>query len=291
MKLNTEIVKTPPRAAATVLLLRDSPVGLEVFMLKRHGESDVLGGAHVFPGGKVDISDHGPEALQCQAASPEELKRALAESQLDAASAAALYYAACRETFEECGVLLVRDAGAETLRQAKALAAEGYDFAEMLTGLRLQLEGDDLQPWSRWITPVVPSMSSKRFDTRFFVVGLPPDQHPTHDNREASDSAWFGPREALERYWDHEIHLAPPQLMSLAHLSRHRTVAEVLSEAGRRDPPIIQPEPFEWEGHRVVAYPGDERHPLKIRALPGPTRLVYRGTRFEPVEGFEAFFE
>ena len=46
-----------PRAAATVVLLRDGPTGLEVFLVQRHGASDVLGGAHVFPGGKVDHTD------------------------------------------------------------------------------------------------------------------------------------------------------------------------------------------------------------------------------------------
>jgi glucose/arabinose dehydrogenase len=45
------------RSAASVVMLRDGPSGLEVFLIKRHGLSDVLGGAHVFPGGKVDVND------------------------------------------------------------------------------------------------------------------------------------------------------------------------------------------------------------------------------------------
>lgn len=290
MKLNTETVTAPPRAAATVLLLRDTPAGFEVFMLKRHAESDVLGGAYVFPGGKVDISDHSPEALDCHASSLEAMHRALAEPQLDPIAAAALLYAACRETFEECGVLLVPGAGAGLLRQAAACAGQGFDFAETLHSLGLKLDCGSLLPWSRWITPVVPSLSTKRFDTRFFVVGQPPEQQPLHDNRESSDSAWFAPREALERYWAREIQLAPPQLMSLAHLSRHASVAQVLADAGSRPPPLIQPEPFQLDGNRVVAYPGDERHPVSQRAMPGPTRLIFRDGRFEPADGFEAFF-
>src|SRR4051812_23768798 len=39
-----------PLASATVLMLRDGPGGLEVFLVRRHGLSDVLGGAFVFPG-------------------------------------------------------------------------------------------------------------------------------------------------------------------------------------------------------------------------------------------------
>jgi len=40
----------------------------------------------------------------------------------------------------------------------------------------------------------------------------------------------------------------------------------------------------------VVCYPGDARHPVPERALPGPTRLHYRNRRFEPAEGLEALF-
>ena len=57
MELNSEIPTLPPRDAATVVLLRDGAQGLEVFLVKRHGLSDVLGGAYVFPGGKLDAAD------------------------------------------------------------------------------------------------------------------------------------------------------------------------------------------------------------------------------------------
>jgi len=61
MQLNSEIVTTPPRASATVVLLRDEPQkGLEVFLLRRHTASAVLGGAYVFPGGKLDAADCTP---------------------------------------------------------------------------------------------------------------------------------------------------------------------------------------------------------------------------------------
>ncbi|NDB00705.1 MAG: NUDIX hydrolase, partial [Betaproteobacteria bacterium] len=57
MELNTQTINTPPRPAATVLMLRDAPQGLEVLLIKRHAQSEVLGGAYVFPGGKVDAAD------------------------------------------------------------------------------------------------------------------------------------------------------------------------------------------------------------------------------------------
>jgi 8-oxo-dGTP pyrophosphatase MutT (NUDIX family) len=50
---------TPPVAAATVILLRDAPDGLETLMLRRNSKI-AFGGMWVFPGGRVDPEDmHG----------------------------------------------------------------------------------------------------------------------------------------------------------------------------------------------------------------------------------------
>ncbi len=121
--LNLEEVTTPPRDAASVVLLRDgADGGLEVLLMRRHDASDVLGGVHVFPGGKVDPAD-------AQAALPEgrerELIDRLGEPTLSDAGVTALYAAAARETREEAAVAIELHA---------------------------------LYPWSRWITPRIPAM-------------------------------------------------------------------------------------------------------------------------------------
>jgi hypothetical protein len=67
---------------------------------------------------------------------------------------------------------------------------------------------------------------------------------------EAIESIWLTPR--LQQYRDGRIDLAPPQIMSLAHLSRHASVAAALSQARLRPPPVVMPEPFEHEGARMV---------------------------------------
>jgi 8-oxo-dGTP pyrophosphatase MutT (NUDIX family) len=289
MKLNSEIVTTPPRAAATVVMLRDAPAGLEVFLLQRHGLSDVLGGAYVFPGGKVDPSD-AALALHLDQ-SPQALHAALGESDIDAPTAASFYVAALREAFEESGVLFAQAVSSSQVAQATARLREGLSFDAVLALQGLQLDTRGVLPWSRWITPRMPSVSNKRFDTRFFVAAAPADQTARHDDHEATESVWLSPRAALTQYRDGKIELAPPQIMSLAHLSRHGTVASVLGEARRRAPPLIQPEPFDDDGMRVLCYPGDERHSVRERALPGPTRLLHRNQRFEPQGGFEALFD
>ena len=46
-----------PRPASTVLLVRDSAEGMEVFMVVRHHQIDFASGALVFPGGSIDKED------------------------------------------------------------------------------------------------------------------------------------------------------------------------------------------------------------------------------------------
>jgi len=291
MELNLETVTTPPRPAATVVLLRDAPAGLEVFLMKRHGLSDVLGGAYVFPGGKIDAADAELD-MAAHLDQPLDLLHAgLNEPGIDLRTAGAVYVAALREAFEESGVLFAQGRSLPGLAdRAAALLREGHGFNAVLAQMALRLQTLNVVPWSRWITPVTPSVTNKRFDTRFFVAAVPGGQVASHDNFETTESIWLSPRHALQQYWDRQIELAPPQIMSLAHLSRHAGVESVLAEARGRRPPVIQPEPFDHEGSRVICYPGDTRHSVREQALPGPTRLSYRNRRFEPDAGFEALF-
>ena len=290
MERDSEVITTPPRPAATVIMLRDTDAGMQVFLLKRHGMSDVLGGTHVFPGGKVDKRDaeldmdaHLDQAIDA-------LRKSLNETGLDALTAASLYVAALREAFEESGVLFAQGANPELAASAGTLLRAGSSFDEVLRKLSLRLQTLSVVPWSRWITPKVPTIINKRFDTRFFVSAVPGGQVARHDNHEATESVWLTPRDALLRYWEREIELAPPQIMSLAHLSHYTRVQDVMSMARKRKPPVVAPEPLQLEGSRMVCYPGDELHPVRERAMPGPSRLLYRNNRFEPAEGFEALF-
>ena len=63
MELHTGTVDTPPRDAASVVMLRDSQDGLQVLLVRRHAQTAVLGGACVFPGGKLDEDDGSDEPI------------------------------------------------------------------------------------------------------------------------------------------------------------------------------------------------------------------------------------
>ncbi len=297
MQLNSEIITTPPRASATVVLLRDEPQkGLQVFLLRRHTASAVLGGAFVFPGGKLDEADSSPDLHACLDTSSQQLHRRLGELDLPEHNAAGLYVAAVREVLEECGVLYARSTDGHALahdamqrKQWQQALHGGQSFLDLLQRAALRIDTQHLAPWSRWITPVQPSVTNKRFDTRFFVAVLPQGQHPIHDNVEAIDSVWLSPLEALTRYWAGDLPLAPPQIMTLVSLLSHRCSQDVLNLARTRKPPLVLPEAFDDQGVRTLCYPGDPRHTVALRAMPGPTRLRFVAGRFEPPTGFEEF--
>lgn len=282
MQLNDEVVITTPRPAATVVMLRDTPK-LEVFMLKRHVDSSVLGGAYVFPGGKVDAVDAATPAALLDA-NDQQRHAQLGEPELTPEQARGLYVAALREAFEECGVLLTEQPAAASVRE---LLAQGKSFVDALAQLGLRLQTQKIQPWTRWITSNMPSLSNKRFDTRFFVTALSAEHHAEHDNRETTDSLWIAPMQALQDYWAGKLYLAPPQIMSLAHLARHDSVQSVLAEAASRPPPAIMSAPHTIDGVRMMAYPGDPLHPIAQRLIPGPLRMFFRNQRFEPAGGLD----
>ena len=282
-----------PRDAATVVLLRDAPTGLEVLLQRRHAQMANMAGMYVFPGGKLDDADREPASAALLDQPAAHLHNALGESGTDAATAAGLHIAALREALEECGLLLAEPAQAGQpldAPRARAMLREGMPFAEMLAALQLRLRTRHLAPWSRWITPLAPSVGTRRFDTRFFVALAPPDQTALHDDEETTDSLWLAPRAALEQYRDGRIDLAPPQIMSLAHLARHADAHGVLAAARSQRPPVILPEAFDQDGVRTICYPGDPLHSIPERALPGPTRLRMQARRFTPEDGFEALF-
>ena len=290
MEIQKEVVTTAPVDAATLLILRDSAAGpgLEVFMIKRHAKSSVLGGVYVFPGGKVDQGDSNTEFMSRLDLDGETLKQRLNEGELTTDQAVAIFVAAIRETFEECGVLFAKSSH-PGCSDSKAVIEE-KTLLDILNQHNMFLRTQDLVPFSRWITPKMASLMTKRFDTRFFLAKSPDLQTAKHDNYEASDSAWMSPKVALQKYWANEIEMAPPQIMSLANLANFRSVDEALSAARAKTPAFIQPEPFDEDGVRHLTYPGHPKHSEREAVMGGPKLLRFVNQRFEPIGGFEAFF-
>ena len=296
MELNHETIDTPPRDSASVVMLRDGAHGLEVLLMRRHADSAVLGGAYVFPGGKVDAADASADLLAGLDQPPALLHARLGEPGLTAQQAAAFFVAAAREAAEESGLLLLQRGNDEiALHSAGACARlrAGEPLAALLAAHGARLDTDALAPWSRWITPRRPSVMNKRFDTRFFLAAAPPAQQTQIDDFEVTEARWLTPRAALQQYRAHEIDMAPPQIVSLLHLMQYRDVAQAMQDARSRTPPLIEPQPADTAETRVLCYPGDEAHSVPARALPEPvpTRVVWRNKRFEPPQGFGPYLD
>ncbi len=273
-----------PRDAATVLVLRpgEGDESFEIFMVRRHGKSGFMAGAHVFPGGKLDDEDASDALLdRCIGLTAAEAAERLAES--DGRRALALHVAAIRETFEEAGVLLADGADAVELDDARKKLHEGvFDFERFVIDADLQLRVGELQPQARWITPEI---EPRRYDTRFFLAPAPREQTATHDAIETTAGEWLSPTGAIDKMNEGTIQLPPPTLRTLQVLATSTTIAEAFADAASRKPPTIMPTFHDDDGTFVLALPGDSKHPVSERAFPGPTRLVLEGGRWWAREG------
>jgi len=216
------------RLAASVLLLRESADGPQVFMMKRPGKGD-FPDLHVFPGGKVDEEDFLPELL-------DGLTDPAANQLLGLSAGAIRYWAtAIRECFEECGVLLARRQG-ELLQLNDPKEIERFDgyrhqlidgeltMAQVCSREGLTLAADHLSYFSHWLTPdVVP----RRFDTRFFLARLPARQETAAHQWETAGSEWVSPGQALAAARDGSWQMISPTLTSLRSIDEYETVAEI----------------------------------------------------------------
>jgi len=226
-----------PRPAATLALLRDTPNGPEVLMMRRTHLAEFASGAYVFPGGAVDEADRDP-ALWA-------LARGIDDAQASRtlgmpAGGLAYWTAAIRECCEEAGLLFACDrsgdivaiedepARAEFSVRRRAILQGELSLVDLLRAHQLTLATDSLAYLTRWITqPGRP----RRFETRFFVARAPARQQPEHDGQELLSHLWVAPAEALARNARGEVNLLYPTIKTLQLLGRFETVDAALAYA------------------------------------------------------------
>lgn len=250
------------RPAATVMLVRDSNGGLEVFMMRRNPASEFVAGAMVFPGGAVDPGDSASTMAPFCAG----LTDAEASAALDVpADGLAFWVAAVRETFEEAGLLLAYDDEGELVRFDDPGVEQRFShyrdqvdagllpLPDLCTDEGITLAVDSVHYLSNWITPVGPS---RRYDTRFFVARAPAHQEGRPDNRETVASAWLRPADALERADD--LTIIEPTARNLELIDRFDTVDDLMA-ATQSPHPLVPDRPHiaEGEGATRIPLPGD----------------------------------
>lgn len=271
---NENATHKPIRSASTVVLLREAPSGIETFMLCRHGQSGFMGGAHVFPGGKIDEADAAPDWNARVDRPIEDLAALLGEAETDGPAALGLWVGAIRETFEEAGVLLASTATPRDLSEQRNRLEAGASFQSVAEALDLSIQVDALTPYARWVTP---KMESKRYDTRFFIATLPEGQVATHDGTETTSAVWLQPGAVLDGMHAGRIKLAPPTVRTLQWLADFDATEAVVRAALSRKPPLVRPEIVSGSEGWFLALPGDPKHPEDVAVLPGSTRMVMQG--------------
>lgn len=213
----------PTRAAATVLLLRDTDQGFEVLLTRRSQTASFAPGAYVFPGGKVDAADTAAHAgsLRRPGQSDTHLTQAIT---------------AIRESFEELGVLLARHAdGAYASPADIAALSRSAPFAAQCLAHGLVLAADQVFVLAHWVTD---RDLPRRFDVPFLVARMPNGQEPIADETEQFEPCWVRPADALARHAAGGFFMIFPTLRTLQRLQHFKTVDAVLQACAATEQPL-----------------------------------------------------
>ncbi len=211
-------------------------------MTVRHQTMVFGSGALVFPGGRVDAVDR--DAAAAAVALCDKAAAGLPPEAL------AFRVAAIRETFEEAGLLLARDArsgepvGDERLQRLVStyraqICAGTLSFSTFLERERLLLCTGELTYFAHWVTP---RTRPKRFDTHFFLAPAPHGQVAGHDSGEAVATEWMTPARAIEQTAAGRYKLLFPTRMNLLKLSRWSSVADAAAAAAQSEIVTVEPE-------------------------------------------------
>ncbi|MGE7205250.1 NUDIX hydrolase [Sphingomonas sp. NPDC019816] len=234
--------------AASLILMRDSAdLGEppEILMVERGASLAFLGGAMVFPGGRIDPGD----------------RAMVAKDDPDGEDTAARI-AAIRETIEETGLAV----GLAPLPRPDVMAAlrdgvrQRRRFADVLAEHGLALDRDALTPFARWCPEHVPV---RRFDARFYLAEIARhNSAPVIDGDETVAALWLSARAALSRADQGAMRIIYPTRRMLERLALHRDVAAALADA--RGWPVRRIVPFlaERDGVPSICIPEDLGFPI-----------------------------
>ncbi len=211
----------PLRDAATVLLLRDGPQGIEVLMTRRSMTASFAPGAYVFPGGGIDAAD---------SAAHSQSTRRFTQSDLHLTQA----IAAIRESFEELGVLLAKHGDGSYVNTADIAALDRKaPFAAQCKARGLTLAGSDVFVLAHWVTD---RDMPRRFDVPFLVARMPEGQEPVADEAEQFEPEWIRPADALAKHAAGNFLIIFPTIRTLQRLQHYATVAAVLAACASEKP-------------------------------------------------------
>jgi glyoxylase-like metal-dependent hydrolase (beta-lactamase superfamily II)/8-oxo-dGTP pyrophosphatase MutT (NUDIX family) len=219
--LHTQREPVPTRAAATVILMRDTPQGPELLMTRRSPTASFAPGAYVFPGGGIDAADAAAHSIAARR-----------PGQADGPLTQAI--AAIRESFEEMGVLLARHADGRFADRADIAALDRHaPFAAQCRERGLTLAADQVFLLAHWTTD---RDLPRRFEVPFLVARMPEGQQPVADEAEQFEPVWVRPADALERHRAGQFFMIFPTIRTLERLQPFASVQAVLDACASEQP-------------------------------------------------------
>lgn len=106
--------------------------------------------------------------------------------------------AAIRESFEELGILLAKDAdGKPVSSQTHSLLSRSENFSAQCLTHGLTLSANEVYVLAHWVTD---RDLPRRFDVPFLVARMPEQQVPVADEKEQFEPVWVSPSLALSRH-------------------------------------------------------------------------------------------
>lgn len=180
--VNLDWTPPPVRDAATVVMVRDDPEGLHVYLQRRVRTMAFAAGMYVFPGGAVEPQDIADAAdLERTRPGLDSIPFAVRPAQSPGEDTLAARVAAIRETREETS---------HDLGEPFGLAFIGH-----------------------WVTPEV---EDRRFDTRFYAAVVGKDHQVRENSTESDEQCWIRPADALAQSTAGQMLMLPPTIATIA---------------------------------------------------------------------------
>ncbi len=101
----------------------------------------------------------------------------------------------------------------------------------MVHGLGVRLDARAVHYYARRIAPPT---AEHRFDVRFFVAALPPDQSAEADEGETSGGRWVQPAEMVAAADAQTARILPPTVLYLRRLAEFPDTASLLAFAAQQ---------------------------------------------------------
>ncbi|KAK3086639.1 hypothetical protein FSP39_021281 [Pinctada imbricata] len=300
--------------------LEKSLFNYKLLMLKRSRKSTFMPNLYVFPGGTADDADFAADwldvfkkscdtdklfsFLKTGGVGPYMFSRSRAPEFQHIPGELAFRICAIRETFEESGVLLVRDAtrkvtpneSDQTLASVSNFSKDELqkwrqrvdkdpkEFLRLCKELKVVPDVWSLYEWSNWLTPLSMSVgkrSGRRYDTAFYICVLDHIPDAVQDNKETVHAQWASPDSLIADHFNEESFIAPPQVYELLRLFNFQDADKLHQFSVERTSKRVNryfPVQVNCTDGVAILYPGDEWYPENPDFEGEKETMVYNGT-------------